>query len=91
MPRLIRFPPPPFSKSLDDSELPEQPSGMAASGQRRQGGAGLSLAADDALITRSLEPIEGSPLSDLARVVEVWPCLAQDVRAAILTLADLAI
>jgi hypothetical protein len=79
----VRFPPPPLCKSLKDKELPEQPSGMAASGQRRPDTAGPSMAPFGA-ISAGQKDLSTGPA--IALIAEMWPQLPCHIRTAILTL-----
>jgi hypothetical protein len=84
----IRFPPPPLPKSLKDNELPEQRSGLAASGQRRPDAACPSMASFDAVVAASLH-CNNEPLSPaVAQIAAAWPGLPPHIRDAILTLVD---
>src|SRR3989304_4061778 len=87
----VRSPPPPLSRSLKDKEVPEQPSGMAASGQRRPDAAGESLATNDA-VSSAWAHTEGDTLpSAVARIAEAWPSIRSHRQDATLTLVDIAI
>jgi hypothetical protein len=76
---------------LSDNELPEETSGMAASGQRRTDSAGHSLAFDDAASVVSPDAQAISLPQAVARIAEAWPGLQAHIRKAILTLVDVVI
>jgi hypothetical protein len=76
---------------LIDNELPDETSGVAASGQRRSDAAGQQLVSNDAPLVL---PALGSavPLScDVVRIAEAWPSNPPHIREANLTLVDVAI
>jgi hypothetical protein len=68
--------------------LPEQPSDLAASGQRRPDAAGPSMASSDAVAAASLH-CNNEPLSPaVAQIASAWGGLPPHIREAILTLVD---
>jgi hypothetical protein len=68
--------------------LPDQVSGMAASGQRRQGSASPSMASNDAVETVPSNIQLGSLPPAIFRIAEAWADLPPHIREAIQTLID---
>jgi hypothetical protein len=77
--RRFRFPPPPFSNSLNDNQLPDEPSGLAACGQRQSCPVCHSLATADTEIASAFQ-----------FVAAAWPDLPPHIREAILALVNAA-
>jgi hypothetical protein len=73
---------------LNDNDLPDKPSGLAASGQRRPDADGQQLASNDALLVlpASGEAITVPPA--VALIAKAWEVLPPHVREAIVTLVD---
>jgi len=68
--------------------LPDQASGMAASGQRRQGPASPSMALVVVAQATPSNPASVLAPPELVRIADAWPALLPHIREAILTLAD---
>jgi hypothetical protein len=78
---LIRFPPPPLSNSLNDNELLNGSTDMAASGQRRPDAAGRPLSLTGTNQSTPLPPA-------VARIADAWPHLPPHIQDAMGTLID---
>ena len=68
--------------------MPDEPPDVAASGQRRPGTAGPSMASDDAVPAVPSHSEGASRPAAVARIAEAWPGLPAHIREAILTLVD---